>query len=354
MNIPDLHSLSLKFESGRLYLLDQQLLPDREEWLEIRTPEDIIAAIKALKIRGAPLIGVGAALAIYRYAMDKPSTADLVDAARRIREARPTAVNLMLAVDRMVLNHPPERLTLDFLATTAQDIFKEDVALCEGMADAGEDLFADGDSILTHCNTGGLATVGIGTALGVIRRVHESGKRIHVYVDETRPLLQGGRLTAWECEKIGVPYTLIADNMAAALMRAGKIQKVIVGSDRIALNGDFANKTGTYMVAVAAHHHGIPFFTAAPWTTIDGEAKTGADIPVEERNPEEVRGYAGVLDKVRWAPAGSPVYNPAFDVTPMELVTKHIIDTGAVGKEEVAAGRLREVFENGNKSATPA
>ena len=347
MSFPDLLSLSLRFESGRLSLLDQQQLPDQEEWLEINSPADMIRAIKALKIRGAPAIGVAAALCLYRYSLENPTAAELIQAARDLREARPTAVNLMLAVDRMVLNHAPETLTTEFLARQARVIFEEDVQLCENIAASGVDFFEDGDSILTHCNTGGLATVGIGTALGVIRRVHESGKRIHVYVDETRPLLQGGRLTTYECEKLGIPYTLICDNMAPALMRAGKIQKVIVGSDRIALNGDFANKTGTYGTAIAAHHHGIPFFTAAPWTTIDGAALTGADIPVEERNPEEVRGYAGVLSSVRWSPRDAPVYNPAFDVTPMELVSHHITDAGAFDAGDVEAGRLREIFENG-------
>ncbi len=349
----ELSALSLKFSDSRLLLLDQRLLPDREEWIEIRHPEEMVAAIKELKIRGAPLIGVGAALALYRFALDAPTRADLIQAARRLRDARPTAVNLMNAVDRMVLGQNPERLTVDFLARMAREIFEEDVNLCERIARAGAPHFQDGDRILTHCNTGGLATAGIGTAFGVIRSLHASGRRIHVYVDETRPLLQGGRLTAWECEKLGIPYTLICDNMAPALMRSGHITRVIVGADRIALNGDFANKTGTYGAAVAAGYHGIPFYVAAPWTTIDPAAGSAADIPVEERHPDEVRGFAASDRPLRWAPAGSPVFNPAFDVTPMELVSAHILDSGTIDRAGVAAGLLGKAVQDSRAHHVP-
>jgi methylthioribose-1-phosphate isomerase len=221
----------------------------------------------------------------------------------------------MIAIDRLLALEPftPARVTAD-----AEAIFEEDVALCEALAERGAPLLADGDSILTHCNAGGLVTAGVGTALGVVRRAHEQGKRLHVYVDETRPLLQGARITAWELGKLGIPHTLICDNMAASLMAQGKIQKVVVGADRIAKNGDFANKIGTYGVAVLAHHHKIPFYTVAPRTTFDPSCATGRDIPIEERAPDEVR--AGK------SPPDCRVYNPAFDVTPRELITAVVLD----------------------------
>jgi methylthioribose-1-phosphate isomerase len=187
------------------------------------------------------------------------------------------------------------------------------------MASNGASLFESGEGVLTHCNTGGLATVGVGTALGVIRRAFEQGKKLHIYVDETRPLLQGARLTAWELQRLKIPFTLICDNMAASLMRQGFVQKAITGADRIALNGDFANKIGTYSVAVNAHHHGIPFFVAAPMTTVDLRCESGADIPIEERAAEEVRGGAA---------KDCAVYNPAFDVTPAKLVGGYVLDKG--------------------------
>ncbi|OFZ80758.1 MAG: S-methyl-5-thioribose-1-phosphate isomerase [Bdellovibrionales bacterium RIFOXYD1_FULL_55_31] len=194
------------------------------------------------------------------------------------------------------------------------------MALCEAMAEHGSALIQDGDSILTHCNTGGLATAGIGTALGVIRRAHEQGKRLHVYVDETRPLFQGARLTAWELQKLGIPYTLICDNMAASLMGQGKVSRIFVGADRIARNGDAANKIGTYSLAVQAAYHRIPFYVVAPRTTLDEKCATGKDIPIEERAPDEVRGGH--------SPKFAPVYNPAFDVTPRTLITELILDSG--------------------------
>lgn len=313
-------SLGLCYEGGRLLVLDQQRLPREELWLECRSPEDMINCIRALKVRGAPLIGVAAALALAQYA-ESGTSMDLVrEAAHGLRKARPTAVNLMAAVDRVVLSHEPRDLSVDFIVAQAERIFTEDVALCEGMAHHGSPLIEDGDHILTHCNTGGLATVGVGTALGVVRRAFEEGKRIHVYVDETRPLLQGARLTTWELEKLGIPYTLICDNMAPFVMSQGKIKKIFVGSDRIAANGDFANKVGTYGVAVAAKHHGIPFYVVAPSTTVDLQCPSGREIPIEEREPDEVR--AG------FSPTQSPVYNPSFDVTPAALVTGIVLDRG--------------------------
>lgn len=313
-------SLGLKHESGKLWALDQQRLPHEEQWVHSKTPKDMAELIKRLGVRGAPLIGVAAAVALARFSEDGASTDELIAAAKMLREARPTAVNLMAAVDRVVLSQPREKLTTANIVRAAEEMFDEDVALCDAMARHGEPLINDGDNVLTHCNTGGLATVGIGTALGVIRRAHEKGKRIHVWVDETRPLLQGARLTAWELKKLGIPHTLICDNMAAMLMKQGKVQKIFVGSDRIARNGDAANKIGTYSVAVLAHHHKIPFYVVAPYTTVDEACPTGAEIPIEERASDEVRRD--------FSPRDVAVFNPAFDVTPREIITKLVLDRG--------------------------
>ena len=315
-----MNSLGLKYENNKLLVLDQQKLPHEEIWVESRNPQDMIALIQRLAVRGAPLIGVAAALALAKHAESGASIDELFTVAVTLREARPTAVNLMMAVDRCVLRHPREKLTREAVIRTAEELFDEDVALCEAMAHYGEKLIADGDNILTHCNTGGLATAGIGTALGVIRKAHENGKRIHVYVDETRPLLQGARLTAWELKKLKIPHTLITDNMAAWLMRQGKVQKIFTGADRIAMNGDSANKIGTYGLSVLAKHHNVPFYIVAPYTTVDETCASGLSIPIEERAAEEVR--------LRFSPSDCPVYNPAFDVTPQELITALVLNTG--------------------------
>ena len=310
--------MGLKVEDGKIWVLDQTLLPYEEKWIESQTPDDMIALIVRLAIRGAPLIGVAAALALARFFEEDASAGELISAARKLRAARPTAVNLMAAVDRLVLNEKPVRLTPETITQRAEEIFAEDVALSEAMSERGAALIKDGDRILTHCNTGGLATVGIGTALGAIRRAHEQGKKIHVYVDETRPLLQGARLTTWELSQIGIPHTLICDNMAGFLMAQGKVNQIFVGADRIARNGDFANKIGTYGLAVLAHYHRIPFYTVAPHTTVDRACLSGADIPIEERAAQEVR-----ADK---SPANCEVWNPAFDVTPRALITGIVLD----------------------------
>ena len=212
--------------------------------------------------------------------------------------------------------------------------FHEDVALCAAIGNAGAALIEPHENILTYCNTGSLATAGIGTAIGVLKTAHLQGKKIHVYVCETRPLLQGGRLTAWELEKNQIPYTLLCDNMVATLMEQGKIDRVIVGADRIAANGDFANKIGTYALAVLAHHHQIPFHVAAPYTTIDSHCVNGECIQIEERSPAEVRGAEGSFGKIQWSPKGAPVYNPAFDVTPATLVSSYILNTGNLSLKE--------------------
>jgi methylthioribose-1-phosphate isomerase len=237
----------------------------------------------------------------------------------------------MWAMDRMKAASDP--------MAEAQAIFAEDVRLCEGMARHGAELIQEGEGILTHCNTGGLATAGIGTALGVIRRAFEQGKRIHVYADETRPLLQGGRLTAWELCRLGIPSTLITDSMAALLMRDGQVQRVLVGADRVAANGDFANKVGTYGLAVQARFHGIPFHPVAPISTVDLACPDGAAIPIEARDQAEVRGFGSL----RWAPAAMPAWNPSFDVTPVDLVTSLVLDRGVYSADQLRAGVLAQV-----------
>lgn len=339
-----LHSMALRVDVSDQaitpYLLDQTLLPFREEWIRIDSNERMIEAIQALRVRGAPLLGVAASMMLARLATQNMPYEKLLASSRALRDARPTAVNLGNCIDRMMAQIGPDYDPAT-VAGLAETIFNEDVALCEKLAGHGAELIQDGDQILTHCNTGGLATVGIGTALGVIRKAYEQGKAIHVYVDETRPLLQGARLTAWELRKLGIPCTLIADNMAAYLMSQGRISKAIVGADRIAMNGDFANKIGTYSVAVGCHHHEIPFFVAAPHTTLDSKCETGKQIPIEQRAPKEVRGVSGSFGDVEWAPADVGVYNPAFDVTPAKLVSHWMLDGGAYSQADIHQGVLR-------------
>lgn len=323
-----IYTTGLKIEHDRIWLLDQQALPHQEIWLDATEPDVMIAAIKALKTRGAPLIGVSAALCLGWYSQEH-TRSEIEVLAEQLKASRPTAVNLMWAVERL-LQCPTS------LKTEALAILHEDIALCERMGKNGAELIDDGDQILTHCNTGGLATAGIGTALGVLRTAWAQGKKIHVYVDETRPLLQGGRLTTWELQQSGIPYTLITDNMAAMLMQQKKIDKVFLGADRVARNGDFANKIGTYSVAVNAHYHQVPFYPVAPYSTIDLQCLTGQDIPIEERAAEEVRGYSAT----QWAPADALTYNPAFDVTPAQLITALVTDRGVFKREALAKDAL--------------
>ncbi len=323
------------FKKINLYLLDQTLLPQNEKWLQIENIDQMIEAIQSLRVRGAPLIGVAASLYLAKESLNTNNKEQLLKIADLLYEARPTAVNLMNCLDRMKkIIHS----NIEMLAQTAIDLFNEDVKLCDRIANNGADLIQDGDQILTHCNTGGLATAGIGTALGVIRRAHEQGKKIHVYIDETRPLLQGGRLTAWELQKLNIPCTLITDNMAAHLMSLKKITKTIVGSDRIAANGDFANKIGTYSVAVNCFYHQIPFYVAAPFTTVDSKCKNGDEIPIEQRNPNEVLGAIGSFGTIQWAPNGVNAYNPSFDVTPAKLISAWIMDQKVFTKKDILEG----------------
>lgn len=336
-------SLAIEFEEGRLRILNQQLLPHEEKWIQIESVDQMIEAIKTLKVRGAPLIGVAAAFALAQSALKNTPREVLLKKAQALYEARPTAVNLMISIDRLkkILQ---DHFSIENVVQAAEEIFQEDFQLCERIAAHGAAFIQDGDHILTHCNTGSLATAGVGTALGILRRAHEQGKNIHVYVDETRPLLQGGRLTTWELQKLKIPFTLITDNMAGHVMSLGKIQKVFVGADRIATNGDFANKIGTYSVAVLAQHHQIPFYVAAPYTTVDLECASGKDIPIEERHPDEVRGVMGSFGNapsaIEWAPEETPVYNPAFDVTPAKLVSAWVLDNAVYTQKEISSGAL--------------
>jgi methylthioribose-1-phosphate isomerase len=339
----DLDSLALKYDGGRLLVLDQRLLPHEERWVQCHSPDDMCHIIKTLQVRGAPLIGIAAALAIADFAARGASESALRLAAKNLLASRPTAVNLRLAMDRLIFN--TDYLEVDGICLRAVDLFEEDRRLCDAMAEHGASLIADGDNLVTHCNTGSLVTTGTGTALGVIKRAWQQGKRVHVFVDETRPLLQGARLTTWELQQAGIPHTLITDSMAAGLMAQRRIDKVFLGADRIAANGDFANKIGTYNLAVVAQYHGIPFYVVAPYTTVDFECPDGSQIPIEERNPEEVGGFASVADgqpALKWTLPDVPVFNPAFDVTPAALVSGIVLDKGIFGREDLQAGALAQ------------
>ncbi len=316
-------SISIQIKNNQFYLLDQTKLPHTEDWILMDTPETVIEAIQSLRVRGAPLIGVTAVVFLELMKESDASNLELEKISTLLEKARPTAVNLRNLIARWRSGESGEAL------------LNEDVQHCNAIAENGRDLIKNGDTILTHCNTGGLATAGVGTALGVIKGAFEQGKKIHIFVDETRPLLQGARLTTWELQKLGIPYTLICDSMAASLMKKGKIQKIFLGADRIAMNGDFANKIGTYHVAILAKAHEIPFYVAAPQTTIDRSIETGDQIPIEERPENEVKGMATSFGKLQWAQKGCNVINPAFDVTPGHLVTEFIFDRGRMKPENL-------------------
>lgn len=335
----------LSDDGDALLLLDQRILPEAETWLSLREIEEVARAIEDLTVRGAPAIGCAAALglavAARRFA-DEPA-AFRVDARRaldRLARTRPTAVNLFVALQQLreaLDDAPPSASALELRETlrrTAERHVADDLAACLAIGRHGASLMPEGGTVLTHCNAGALATAGYGTALGVIRAAHAAGRGIRVVADETRPVLQGARLTAWELTRDGIPVEVIADNMAGALMARGAIQAAIVGADRIARNGDVANKIGTYTVAVLCRHHGIPFYVAAPWTTIDLAIATGADIPIEERGPQEVREHGGRT----MTPANVPVRNPAFDVTPASLVTAIVTERGVFSPGDLARG----------------
>lgn len=327
---------TILWRDARLYILDQTLLPLEERVIPLYTVGAVFESIQALRVRGAPAIGVTAAYGVLVGLQEAqpPGTAEALATVdrtvQRLSESRPTAVNLFWALERMQrVAHDlgpdtPLPAFLEALESEAVAIHEEDIQLCCAIGDAGASLIADGAGILTHCNAGGLATSGYGTALAVMFRAHEAGRRFRVYADETRPLLQGARLTAWELQTADIPVTVICDNMAAHLMQQGRVQLVIVGADRITANGDVANKIGTYGVAVLAKAHDIPFYVAAPYSTFDTALDSGKDIVIEERPEAEVVEAFGR----RTAPIGVDVYNPAFDVTPAALVSGFITEQG--------------------------
>ncbi len=304
-------------------LLDQRLLPDEETWLALSSADAVAEAIRGLAVRGAPAIGVAAAYALACEARRGASRAALEAAAERLVRARPTAVNLAWAVNRMATRFGDSAAAI---LREAHAIRDEDEAACRRIGALGGALVPDKARILTHCNAGALATAGYGTALGVVRAAFEAGKAVSVFADETRPFLQGARLTAWELHRDGIPVTLLTDGMAGWLMQRGEIACVVVGADRIAANGDVANKIGTYGLAVLASHHGLPFYVAAPWSTVDMATPSGGAIPIEERESDEVVTLAGK----RIAPVGVLARYPAFDVTPAALVTAIVTERGVV------------------------
>ena len=324
---------AIEWAYGKLRLLDQTKLPLEETTLELRHHQEVVLAISEMRVRGAPAIGVVAAYAVAMAArdIDTPDhsefVARLADSGRDIAAARPTAVNITWAVERMLqvaeAEHDMGQIRARLLAK-AKAIQEEDEEINRSMGRFGEELLPGSGAVLTHCNTGALATAGYGTALGVIRAGWEGGKRFHVFATETRPFLQGARLTAWELVQLGIPATLIVDSSAGLLMRRGEVDCVIVGADRIAANGDVANKIGTYTLSVVARENGIPFYVAAPTSTIDLSISSGDDIPIEERHPDEVTRFGGK----QTAPEGVGVRNPAFDVTPHKYVAAIVTEKG--------------------------
>jgi methylthioribose-1-phosphate isomerase len=291
-----------RFEDGALLVLDQRALPAEERWVRCDTPEQVADCIRTLAVRGAPAIGIAAAYGM-ALADDREAAAEL------LRSTRPTAVNLAWAIDRCRDAQDP--------LEAARRIHQEQRDADRRLAELGAELFGEGTRALTHCNAGALATGGIGTACGVLRAAWDRGRLVEVWVDETRPLLQGARLTAWELRKAGIPHKVVADSAAGSLMARGQVDRIVVGADRIAANGDVANKVGTYPLAVLADRHGIPFYVAAPLSTIDPATPDGAAIPIEERDPAEVL-------------AEGDAFNPAFDVTPAELVTAIVTEAGVL------------------------
>ena len=337
------------WDAGSVHLIDQTRLPHVQEVVRCGSVSDVVAAIRGMVVRGAPAIGVTAAygMAIAAATSQAGSREALLDDLRRSKAlldaARPTAVNLRWATDRVLRAvaeaHPDLSALKARVLVEAQAIHAEDLAMCHAIGEHGADLLPDGARVLTHCNAGGLATAGYGTALAPIRTAHARGKQVHVLVDETRPFLQGARLTAFELREAGIPQTLITDSMAGYFMARGEVDCIIVGADRIAANGDVANKIGTYSLAVLAGAHQIPFYVAAPSSTIDLQVMDGAGIPIEQRDPDEVVMLAGQ----RLAPDGVAAAHPAFDITPHRLVEAIITEQGIVRPPYET--NLRRLFE---------
>ncbi|MHC4262533.1 MAG: S-methyl-5-thioribose-1-phosphate isomerase [Planctomycetota bacterium] len=330
---------------GHCRLIEQTLLPERTEYLDVHDVPAMVDAIYRLAVRGAPAIGVAAAYGVVLGVQNEGERS--VESLREhvgqvcdtLAAARPTAVNLFWALDRMrrradelSVDAGSAQAVIDGLFIEARAIHTEDADQCRRMGELGAELINDGMTLLTHCNAGALATGGMGTALAPMYVAHAQGKRISVFADETRPLLQGARLTSWELHQAGIPVTVITDNMSGSVMNEGKVDAIFVGSDRIARNGDVCNKIGTYMVAVLAARHGVPFYVVAPTTTFDAETASGDLIPIEERKPEEITNGFGK----QTVPDGVAVYNPAFDVTPHELVTAIITEAGVIERPDTA------------------
>jgi methylthioribose-1-phosphate isomerase len=317
---------TIEWTSGGVVMIDQRLLPRQQVFVTCRTYQEVAEAIKTMVIRGAPAIGVAAAMGV---ALGVQQDADFEAVCNTLAATRPTAVNLFWAIDRMrrlraSLDGEPQKTIVSRMVEEAQQVRQEDIALCMAIGRHGAALVPDGKTVLTHCNAGALATAGYGTALGVIRAAVEAGKNIDVFADETRPFLQGARLTAWELQQDLIPTTLITDNMAGHFLRSGRIGCVVVGADRIASNGDVANKIGTYSVAVLAKENGVPFYVAAPVSTFDLTLASGDQIPIEQRPSSEVTHMFGVP----FAPENIAVENPAFDITPARYVTAIICEHG--------------------------
>jgi methylthioribose-1-phosphate isomerase len=334
---------TLRWGGDYVEFIDQRRLPNRIEYVRCRDAAEVANAIRDMVVRGAPAIGCAAAYGIALEALK--GTRDFTAAFAALRASRPTAVNLYWALDRMqgLIDAHPSELTAMLIAE-AQAIQAEDLEINYAIGRFGAACVPDGARIMTYCNAGALATAGHGTALGVIRSARDAGKNISVLVNETRPYLQGARLTAWELVQENIPVTLITDNMAGHFMRTGQVDLVVVGTDRVAANGDVANKIGTYGLAVLAARHNIPFYVAAPIPTFDLSLADGSTIPIEERSADEVVGYGGV----RWAPDGVKVAHPAFDVTPAELVTALITDRGVI--EHPSAEKIRRLLSDDKTS----
>jgi methylthioribose-1-phosphate isomerase len=324
---------TVRWSGGQLRIIDQTLLPARYEILSLASVDAVCEAIRSLRVRGAPAIGIAGAYGILVALLEARTKSldelreGLADATRRIGATRPTAVNLSWALHRMQSvweNAAEGRDLIDALAREADAILEQDLAMSAAMTAHGATLIDDRGAVLTHCNTGGLATGGGGTALGVVFAATAQGRRIHVYANETRPLLQGARLTAWECAQRGVPVTVLVEGAAASLLTSGRVACVLVGADRIAANGDVANKVGTLGLAILARRAGVPFYVVAPSSTIDASLPDGAHIPIEHRAHEEVVRFGGVAT----APEGTEAYNPAFDVTPAELIDAIVTERG--------------------------
>lgn len=333
-----MRTVSWDFERNELKLIDQRSLPARLEVVSLRTPREVVLAIRNMTVRGAPAVGAAAAfgLALAGFSSQAREVAgviaDLKEAAKELKSTRPTAVNLAWAVDRVMAAAQGATGQADAIRSAilaeAQRIADEDVEVNKRMAENGSKLIDDGDTIIHHCNTGALAVVDWGTALGAIRTAHEQGKHLHVLVDETRPRLQGSRLTAWELERYGIPYEIITDDMAGHFLQTGKVQKVLFGGDRVAANGDVVNKVGTYMLALAAQDNQIPVYAVVPTSTIDLSVARGELIPIEERGEEEVLDIQ--LSGERVVPLGAKARNPGFDVTPGRLITAIVTENGVV------------------------